>query len=225
MTSSLLEAKNLSKTYSRDGKSVRVLKEASLTLHDGEMVVVAGPSGAGKTTLLNLLSGLDHADSGEVMYKMKSLQAMSPAEKGEYHNRSMGFIFQFYHLLGDLNAIENVMLPARIHSEASEIFLKKRATKLLEDIGLGHRLAHLPSELSGGEQQRVALARSVMNDPQILFCDEPTGNLDRDNAIKITDYLKRLVRDHHKTVLIVTHDDKIAGLADRVLRLNQGRFT
>jgi lipoprotein-releasing system ATP-binding protein len=224
MTSSLLEAKNLSKTYSRDGKSVQVLKEASLTLHDGEMVVVAGPSGAGKTTLLNLLSGLDYPDSGEVMYKMKSLQAMSPVEKGQYHNRSMGFIFQFYHLLGDLNALENVMLPARIHSEASEMSLKKRATKLLEEIGLGHRLAHLPSELSGGEQQRVALARSVMNDPQILFCDEPTGNLDRDNAMKITDYLRRLVRDHHKTVLIVTHDDKIAGLADRTLNLNQGRF-
>jgi ABC-type lipoprotein export system ATPase subunit len=219
-----LRAHRLFKTYSKDKKKIVVLKNISLSVQKGEFVAVVGPSGAGKTTMLNLLSGLDRPDSGEVFYEGRHLWGLKTKERLRIMNRELGFVFQFYHLIPDCTALENVMLPSRIQPYLKQNEMIERSMTLLEQMGLRERCDHFPSELSGGEQQRVAIARALMNNPSVIFCDEPTGNLDAENRERVSDVLRRLSQEEDKTVLIVTHDDKIASLADRVERIKDGQF-
>ena len=215
-----IEATALGKVYWDGSRSLEVLNNFSLTARRGEGVAILGPSGSGKTTLLNLLSGLDTPSAGDVKIDGVSLRSLSENEKAVLRNKKIGFVFQFYHLLSELTALENVMLPAQIgrgRGLTAEICL--RAENLLQRVGLKERMTHFPSELSGGEQQRVAIARALMNDPNILFCDEPTGNLDRAMGSEVAELLKNLFSKDQKTVVMVTHDEKIAGMADRVFNL------
>jgi ABC-type lipoprotein export system ATPase subunit len=219
----VLRGEHLWKVYRSGKKSLEVLKGVSIEAARGELVAILGPSGAGKSTLLNLLSGLDTPSRGRVWLGDRELSRLRERERARIMNVQAGFVFQFYHLLGDLTALENVMLPARIRGAGAGPS-RDRAERLLDDLGLTDRAEHFPSELSGGEQQRVAIARALMNDPPVLFCDEPTGNLDSKTGASVCAYLARLVSAHQKTVLIVTHDDKIAQSADRILELRDGKW-
>lgn len=219
----MIEASGISKVYCDGAQTLEILKNISLSVKSGEGVAILGPSGSGKTTLLNMLSGLDAPSEGEVRLAGSVMNRMSEGEKAAFRNRNIGFIFQFYHLLSEFTALENVMLPAMIGGK-SVAEMKTRAMQLLERVSLKDRASHFPSELSGGEQQRVAIARALMNEPKILFCDEPTGNLDRKMAREIAELLRNLFKQEKRTVLIVTHDEQIASMADRVLRLGEGNW-
>ena len=225
MSERVLEASGISKTYRNGAKALEVLKGVSLELERGEIAAVWGPSGAGKSTLLHILSGLDEPTRGEVRVLGKTLSELRGAARAHFLNASVGFVFQFYHLIGDLTALENVLLPARIGGRGPLREAERRAEALLDELGLAARAAHYPSELSGGEQQRVAIARSLMNGPEILFCDEPTGNLDSATGETVSRTLEKLARVEHKTILIVTHDDKIAHMAGRLVHLRDGAIT
>lgn len=212
-----VEAIGLRKVYSDGRRELQIFNDLSLRVAKGEGVAILGPSGSGKTTLLNLLSGLDQPTSGQVRLDGISIHELGDHERSRFINRSIGFVFQFYHLLPEFTALENVMLPALIRNErAGTSAARKRAEELLDRVGLKERFKHFPAELSGGEQQRVAIARSLMNDPKFLFCDEPTGNLDRRMGLEIAELLKKLFSEEQKTVFIVTHDPQIAKMADRI---------
>ena len=218
-----LEALNISKVYCDGDRELQVLKDISLSVKSGEGVAILGPSGSGKTTLLNILSGLDRPSGGEVRLGGVGLNKMGEKEKARLRNETIGFVFQFYHLLAEFTALENVMLPSLIApGRRPDRQIKEKAMALLERVGLKERQGHFPSELSGGEQQRAAIARALMNDPEILFCDEPTGNLDREMGREITALLKDLFSKDKKTVLVVTHDERIAKMADRVWDIVKG---
>ncbi len=216
----VIEASGVGKVYWDGGKTLQVLKNVSLTVKKGEMLAILGPSGSGKTTLLNILSGLDRPSEGSVRLEGQEMHRLSAGQAARVRNERIGFVFQFYHLLPEFTALENVLLPALIkraeggRRKAEDI--RERASGLLEKVGLKDRRLHYPSELSGGEQQRVALARALMNDPAVLFCDEPTGNLDPATAKEMAGLIKDLSVRENKTVLVVTHDEKIAGMATRV---------
>ena len=213
-----IEVIGLSKVYCDGRGRLEIFKGVSFGVNEGETVAILGPSGSGKTTLLNLMSGLDTPDSGEVELTGVKLSSLSEAEKTDFRNQNVGFVFQFYHLLAELTALENVMLPAWISSRQSfdPGRVREKALQILKSVGLHERLQHFPSELSGGEQQRVAIARALMNDPQILFCDEPTGNLDRSMGLEIAELLKSFIKEKKKTLILVTHDEQMAALSDRV---------
>ncbi len=212
-----IEAVGLSKVYWDGDRSLEIFNDIRFSVKAGEGVAILGPSGSGKTTLLNILSCLDKPNTGEVRLNGVLVNRLSEKEKAEFRNKNIGFVFQFYHLLSELTALENVMLPALIKKKnSSASTLQSRAEILLKRVGLSERMRHFPSELSGGEQQRVAIARSLMNDPKILFCDEPTGNLDARIGSEIAELLQTLFREEGKTVLVVTHDERIARIADRV---------
>ncbi len=216
----MIEASGLGKVYWDGDRQLTILKDVSFSVKIGEAVAILGPSGSGKTTLLNLLSGLDRPSQGRVKLEGIELSLLGETDRALWINRNVGFVFQFYHLLPEFTALENVMLPAWIAGKTRDGGkAKKRAELLLDRMGLGQRTTHFPGELSGGEQQRVAIARSLMNDPKILFCDEPTGNLDPNMAQEITELLRKLFQEEKKTLVMVTHDDKIAGIADRVWNL------
>src|SRR3989338_3521751 len=215
-----LEAIDLRKVYSDVQRTLEILNQVSLKVRKGEGVAILGPSGSGKTTLLNLLSGLDDPTSGQVMLDGVSIHELKAGDKARFINRNIGFIFQFYHLLPELTALENVMLPVWVSKESARIpEAQKKAKELLDRVGLKERMKHFPSELSGGEQQRVAIARALIYDPKFLFCDEPTGNLDIPRGEEIAGLLKKLFSEERKTVLIVTHDERIARMTDRVWHL------
>ncbi len=221
-----IEALNVSKVYWDGDRELQVLKNICLSVKSGEGVAILGPSGSGKTTLLNILSGLDKSSGGEVRLGGASLNKMGEKEKARLRNGTIGFIFQFYHLLAEFTALENVMLPLLIApGRRPERAIKEKAMALLERVGLKERGSHFPSELSGGEQQRAAIARALINDPAILFCDEPTGNLDREMGREITALLKDLFSKDKKTVLVVTHDERIARMSDRVWDIVTGEWT
>ena len=212
-----IEASGLGRVYWDGDRSLEILKEVSFSVKSGEGVAILGPSGSGKTTLLNLLSGLDKPSTGQVKINGVLLNRLNEKEKADFRNRTIGFIFQFYHLLSEFTVLENVMLPALIRkSVKGSGKAKARAESLLERVGLKDRMRHFPSELSGGEQQRVAIARSLMNDPKILFCDEPTGNLDIRMGLEIAELLRNFFEKERRTVLVVTHDERIARMASRV---------
>ncbi len=215
MSETCIEGSALSKVYWDGGRKLEILKDISLTVQTGEAVAVFGPSGSGKTTLLNILSGLDRPDSGRVKLAGVDIHHLDENQKARFRNQKIGFVFQFYHLLSEFSALENVMLPLLIGG-AEEGLSRKKARELLQKVGLSDRQEHFPGELSGGEQQRVAIARALANDPQIIFCDEPTGNLDPARAAEVLELLKNLIRLEKKTVLIVTHDERIAKMADRI---------
>jgi ABC-type lipoprotein export system ATPase subunit len=218
----LVEAVDVRRTYRTGRVEVRALNGVDLVVERGEMVAIMGPSGCGKTTLLNCLSGLDRIDGGDVLVEGVSLAAMSDRERTDYRARHMGFVFQFYNLMPVLNAVENVELPLLVaRCPAREA--RRRARDALDLVGLAARAEHLPDELSGGERQRVTIARSLVNDPTIVWADEPTGDLDSESAEEITALMRQLNVERGLTFLIVTHDIAVGRQTDRIVRMLDGR--
>jgi predicted ABC-type transport system involved in lysophospholipase L1 biosynthesis ATPase subunit len=213
-----LIARDLYRSFRIGSRRIEVLRGISLEVAYGEAVFLCGASGAGKTTLLYTLAGLERPESGTVEFEGKRLYMGSSSSQAEMRNRKMGFVFQGYFLLPELTALENVMLPGLIDGKRN----RAAGEASLADVGLGDRLHHLPAELSGGEQQRVAIARALTNDPDIIFADEPTGNLDSKTGDTIIELLLGLARQRTKTLLVVTHDVRLAGLGDRQLQILDG---
>jgi len=219
----ILEIKNLTKKYGDGSSTVTALDNVSLKVPKGHDVAILGPSGSGKTTLLQLAGGLDKATSGSVIVDGKDIEKMNDKEISEFRNNKMGFIFQMIHLQDFFTAKENVMLPLLVAGK-SKTEADKKAKKLLKQMGLSHRENHLPRELSGGEQQRVAVARALANDPQLIFADEPTGKLDEKNSEMIIDTLERLSKEKGLSVIIITHDPNVAKRFSRTIRLKHGKL-
>ncbi|HET8741052.1 MAG TPA: ABC transporter ATP-binding protein [Gaiella sp.] len=220
-SSPIVEARSIVKTYDTGAVRVAALRGVDLTLERGEMAAIMGPSGCGKTTLLNCLSGLDTVDDGEVVIEGTSLSEMSDRERTDYRARHMGFVFQFYNLMPVLSAVENVELPLLVARESAKT-ARRRALDALELVGLADRAAHVPDELSGGERQRVTIARSLVNDPAIVWADEPTGDLDSENAQEIVELMRRLNLERGLSFLIVTHDIAVGRQTDRIVRMLDG---
>ena len=223
----LLEAEDVHRTYRLGRTEVPVLKGASIRVNPGEWVAILGSSGSGKSTLLHLLGGLDRPDAGAVRFRGESISGFSPRRLDRYRNEHVGFVFQFYHLLPELNVLENTMIPAMVGVGRLEWLrrrgeIRERARALLDRFGLSHRVRHRPAELSGGERQRVAIARALMHRPDVLMADEPTGNLDAKTGEAI---LETLAEQHRAglTIVMVTHDQWIAARADRIVHLVDGR--
>lgn len=219
----LIQADQLSKTYYSGAIPLPVLKNIQLSIESGEIVSIIGESGSGKSTLLNLLGGLDSVSSGQIHIYGNPIHKMSEDDLAVFRNKYIGFIFQFHHLLPDFTAVENVMLPF-LARKFKKNAAKEKAMKLLKDVRLENRADHRPNQLSGGEQQRVAIARSLVNDPLILFADEPTGNLDERNTSEIQELLWSLREQYHLTLVLVTHNLRIAREADRMIRLSYGEI-
>ena len=215
----MIQATNIVKRFG----DLEVLRGVNLSVDSGEVVSIVGASGAGKTTLLQILGTLDLPDGGDVSIGGQSTTGMSRRELSAFRNANLGFVFQFHRLLPEFNALENVLMPAWI-AGAPEKDAKDRAASLLDDLGLEHRAHHNPSELSGGEQQRVAVARALMNQPRVLLADEPSGNLDSENAAMLHDLFFELRERHGQTIVLVTHNEQLAQRADRMLRMADGRF-
>lgn len=215
---------NLWKSYST-GKvvAVEVLKGVDLEIRKGEIVVIIGPSGSGKSTLLHILGGLDHPTQGRVSVGGENIFGLTEVERSAFRNRKLGFIFQFHHLLPEFTALENVAMPALIRGEPLRE-IRPRAANLLAEVGLADRSQHKPGELSGGEQQRVAVARALMNDPLLLLADEPSGNLDEENGARLHKLLIDLARRKGLTIVFATHNPDLTKRGDRVLRLQEGRL-
>jgi len=213
-----LSARDLRRSFKIGSRKIDVLRGISLDVHRGESVFLVGASGAGKTTLLYTLAGLERPESGTVSFEGRELYKGSEREQARIRNERMGFVFQGYFLLPELTALENVMLPMMIDRRAC----KEAAACALEKVGLGARQHHLPAEMSGGEQQRVAIARAIINDPTVIFADEPTGNLDSKTGEMIVDLLLALVRENQKTLLVVTHDARLAARGDRKVEIEDG---
>ena len=218
MSQPQLKANDLRRSFRIGSRRIEVLRGISLDVLRGEAVFLCGASGAGKTTLLYTLAGLERPETGTVEFEGQRLYAGSASSQAEIRNKRMGFVFQGYFLLPELTALENVMLPGMIGGESK----RAAAEASLQEVGLGERLHHLPAELSGGEQQRVAIARALTNDPDIVFADEPTGNLDSKTGDSIIDLLLQLVRSRRKTLLVVTHDSRLAERGDRTLHMIDG---
>ncbi|MEX0894493.1 MAG: ABC transporter ATP-binding protein [Balneolaceae bacterium] len=220
---SILQVRDLTKTYLNGGKSLTVLDQVTFAIEPGISCAVVGPSGSGKTTLLGLCAGLDQPTSGEVCLNGEKLNPLSEDQLARIRNRHIGFVFQSFQLIPTLTAIENVMVPMELRGIRYASVYEK-AKKNLDETGLGDRLTHYPTQLSGGEQQRVGIARAFINQPDILFADEPTGNLDTETSRSIESLLFNLNRKQGTTLVIVTHDLELAGKCDRVIRLKGGRI-
>jgi lipoprotein-releasing system ATP-binding protein len=218
-----LTVRALNKTYQVAGQAIHVLRDLSVDVGAGEMVAVVGASGVGKSTLLHVLGGLDRANDGQVVVAGRSLSDMPDRELVEFRNRQVGFVFQFHHLLPEFDALENVEMPMRI-AGVPRAEVRQRASDLLARVGLAQRLGHRPGMLSGGEQQRVAVARALVMRPALLLADEPTGDLDEVTADSLHDLLRAMHAEHGLTSIIATHNLRLAALCDRILRLEQGRL-
>jgi len=215
----MLTAKGIVKFYG----TLEVLKGVDFSISRGEIVSIAGSSGAGKTTLLHILGTLDNPDQGEIWFGEKRLDTMKLKELADFRNQHIGFVFQFHHLLPEFTALENVCVPGWIAGRKTGE-LEKKAGELLERLGVSARASHKPNALSGGEQQRVAVARALVNNPGIIFADEPTGNLDSTNATSLHNLFKQLRDELNQTFLIVTHNEELAAMSDRVMHLKDGRW-
>ena len=238
LNSSILASKNqnakpvmsvngLFKSYHKKNLEVPVLKGVDLTIPTGDFTTIVGTSGSGKSTLLHLMGTLDAPDRGQIYYNDQRIDNLPARDKERLRNREFGMIFQFYHLLPELTTLENVLVPKMVQDSfwtylRNKKAYKKRATELLEMVGLGHRMKHKPSELSGGEMQRTAIARSLISDPRVLLADEPTGNLDAENGREVLDCLAALRKNENLTVIMVTHDDSLAEKSDHTIRLVNG---
>jgi lipoprotein-releasing system ATP-binding protein len=219
-----LEARGIVKSYAVGGRPLTVLRDLELQVEAGEMVAIVGASGVGKSTLLHVLGGLDHVDQGTIAINGTDLTRLTDADVVAFRNRHVGFVFQFHHLLPEFNAIENAEMPMRI-ARVPLANARPRAEDLLRRVGLGERLAHRPGMLSGGEQQRVAVARALVMQPSVLLADEPTGDLDEATADTLHALLREMHRDFGLTSVIATHNPRLAAGCDRVLRLHEGRLT
>src|SRR5471030_3143520 len=213
----MLKARSIHKSYGQ----LQILKGVDLTVEQGEIVTIVGASGAGKSSLLNILGTLDRPDSGQLYINNIELSKLNNKNLSDFRNRKIGFIFQFHHLLAEFTALENVCIPAFI-AGVSKSEAEKSATELLELLGLGERLHHKPNELSGGEQQRVAVARSLINNPALIFADEPSGNLDSANAIELHQLFIKLRKEFNQTFVIVTHNEDLANISDRKVLMKDG---
>ena len=224
-----LAAVNITKTYRKGAVELPVLRGVNLGVHPGELLAIVGQSGSGKSTLLHLLATLDGPDAGEIHFKGRRIDNQSSRAREALRNKRLGMIFQFYYLLPELTTLENVLAPLMIAQSTWSYIRNRRqnhetAIELLEMVGLGHRLKHKPRELSGGEMQRAAIARSLVADPDVLLADEPTGNLDKETGNEIIQILRTLNRQRNLTIVMVTHDPMIAAQADRIVRLVDGRI-
>ena len=222
--SSLIAVNSVNKTYKRGEETLVVLDDLSLEVQQGDFLALMGPSGSGKSTLLNLIGGLDTPTSGEIVINEQHLETMNASSLSDWRANNVGFIFQFYNLLPVLTANKNVEIPLLL-TNLSGSQRKEHVSTALNVVGLSDRGSHKPNELSGGQQQRVAIARALVSDPDILDCDEPTGDLDRNTATEILDLLQILNREHGKTILMVTHDPVAAESAKRTLHLDKGKLT
>ncbi len=219
----LIRTEALYKSYFKGGIKIEVLKGIDVSIQRGESVAIVGASGVGKSTFLNILGALDRPTSGQVYYKEEPLFTMTEQNLAEFRNRRIGFVFQFHHLLPEFTALENVMLPALIGGVSFED-ARERAVELLKEVGLEKRLNHRPGELSGGEQQRVALVRALVQTPEVILADEPTGNLDSKTGMEVIELLLEFNRDKDITVVVVTHNEKIASLMSRRLQMVDGKI-
>ena len=214
----IVEFQNVSRVYTSGDHELRALDHVNMTLEEGKFVVILGPSGAGKSTLLNLLGGLDSPTEGKILVEGKDIASLTGNQLAEYRAETVGFVFQFYNLVPTLTVHENVALVKEIAPHALS------ATKMLEEVGLTDHLKNFPAELSGGEQQRVSIARALAKNPKILLCDEPTGALDSETGVQVLKLLLRMAREYGKTIVIVTHNQNIAKMADVVLRVKNGHI-
>jgi len=222
-TGESVRAEGLAMTYAEGKMRTPVFEGLQLSVQSGETVAILGASGAGKSTLLHLLGGLDTPTAGEVFVAGQKMSTLSDAARGALRNRALGFVYQFHHLLPEFTALENVMLPVLL-AGAQVADASKRARDLLESVGLGHRLEHKPGELSGGERQRAAVARALVNRPACVLGDEPTGNLDEKTAQTVFELMLALNREQHTSLVLVTHDRRLARRLDRVLELHEGKL-
>ncbi len=221
MNDILLTARNVSRTYTEGKVKTEVLRNINLDIYADEITAIIGKSGSGKSTLLHILGTLDSQSQGEIKFKGVDLNKLSSSQKADFRNQSLGFVYQFHHLLGDFTACENVMMPLII-GKCPYNKAKKRAQEYIEKVGLSHRLNYKPSEMSGGERQRVAIARALVNHPKLILADEPTGNLDAVNAKTVFDLFKNLVNEEHTAVVMVTHDQSLASMCDRIYTIKDG---
>ncbi len=220
--SKFIHARDLRKSFWMGGEELHILKGVNLTVHRGEFMAIVGPSGAGKSTLLHILGGLDRPAAGEIYYKGVEISRLPEGELAAFRNQTVGFVFQFHHLLPEFSALENVMMPALIGRQSLRS-AEEKAKGILQRVGLEDRLGHRPGELSGGEQQRVAMARALVLYPTVLLADEPTGNLDSKAGETIFELLRQLNQDQGLTVILVTHNEWFARRTDRVLRMADGQ--
>lgn len=219
----LYSLKDLSKRYTRGRESITIFEQLTMTIDHGEFIAIMGPSGSGKTTLLNLLGGIDSPSSGEVWCGEDRIDKMSQGQLAKWRTANVGFIFQFYNLMPTLSAAQNVELPLLL-TKLSAKQRKERVATALDIVGIAERAGHRPTQLSGGQQQRVGIARAIVADPQVLLCDEPTGDLDRTTADEVLETLQLLNKEMGKTIVMVTHDPAAAKYAKRELHLDKGRF-
>jgi putative ABC transport system ATP-binding protein len=220
MSANSLEAEHLTKTYAIDSRQVTILEDVSLSVKAGEFLVIEGKSGSGKSTLLSILSGLDQPDSGRIMLSGTDITDLSEDELAPFRNRTIGYVFQSFHLVPSLTALENIMFPAELNRNEKAV---DKAKELLKHVDLGHRMNNFPHQLSGGEKQRVAICRALINSPELIFADEPTGNLDSANGKIILQLLLDLRSEFNTTLVLATHSREISATADRILRLVDGK--
>lgn len=218
----VIEATHLKKVYSTTCNTVKALDDVSITIQEGEFAAIVGSSGSGKTTLLNMLGGLDIPTSGEVLVRGKEINKMNEEELTIFRRRNIGFVFQNYNLVPILNVLENVVLPLNLDGRPVD---KKFVDKIIESLGLQSKLDHMPNMLSGGQQQRVAIARALSTKPAVILADEPTGNLDSKTGIEVIGLLKTSASLFHQTIVIITHNEEIAQMADRIICIEDGRIT
>ncbi|NOH31378.1 ABC transporter ATP-binding protein [Vibrio mediterranei] len=221
MSSSIIKAESVTKVVSTKTEHLTILENVNLSIQEGESIAIVGTSGAGKSTLMTLLAGLDVPSNGTIQLLEQSISSLDDEARAKIRSDHLGFVFQSFLLIPSLSALGNVTLPCLLKGEDEDI---EKAKALLESVGLGHRIDHLPSQLSGGEQQRVAIARAFMTSPKILFADEPTGNLDQNTAHKIVELLFNLNKEHGTTLVLVTHDLTLAKRCDRVFHMNAGKL-
>ncbi|WP_147635189.1 ABC transporter ATP-binding protein [Treponema pectinovorum] len=224
MNEKIIQIKNLEKTYSSEGEKLTILKNLDVDIYKSSKVVIVGESGSGKSTFLNIVAGLDQATCGLIKVGPYELSSLDEKEISEYRSKYLGLIFQFHYLLKDFTALENVFLPAYMSGIKKKDAMEK-AKLLLKDVGLENRISHLPSELSGGERQRVAVARALINEPELILADEPTGNLDPQNATMIGELLFSMAEKYDKTLLLVTHDMNLANGGDFIYSIKEGRLS